>query len=489
MTRRIGSIRDRILWPFVALTAALVLVTGLASGHLAAERASEQVLERGRGIAETLRRSRFPLTPGVLQQLKGLGGAEFALVGADGTLGASTLDSLAAPAGSSARARLAELATRRPPELGDAARWSDAGAAYRVAVIERPGPGPTGPDGRLLLLLPESALEAAAWEARRAALALSVVGAILAAALASWLGRTLTEPLGAILTAIRQIGRGEPLARPLPTGRLDEIGTLAADVARLGDRLAALEREREQTARLRLIHQLSAGLAHELRNPLTAARMTIQLYGERNADRDVEPLRLALAELGRVERQVGRFLQISRPDPPRCRATPLGPLLAHALASHAAMAVHQGTHLDLDASASADLAAWADAEQIGQVLANLVRNAIEAGGPGGYVRLGASAIAPGRVALDVLDDGPGPAAGASDRLFEPFVTTKPEGVGLGLAVCAALVREHGGTIGWDRLDGWTRFRVQLPAPGAAGALLTGTAAAVQNGDGPSRRPD
>ena len=311
-----GSIRNRILLPYLFLTVAMVGVTGLACGQWAADRAWEQSLERGRGIAETLRRSSFPLTESVLRQLKGLGGAEFALIGPRGDVQASTLDPpWTGPAPTSAG-------------LSFAIRWSHTGHAYRVAAIDRPRePSPTG-KRRLLILLPESALRAAAWEARRAALVLSLVGAGLAAALASWIGRTLSKPLSAILGAIRGVGVGDLHPEGLPLGRDDEIGELADGVARMATRLRDLERERQQTERLHLIRQLSAGLAHELRNPLTAARMTLQLYAERNRDRDVEPLRVALAELGRMERQVRRFLQIARPDPPRFKPVAIGPILA-----------------------------------------------------------------------------------------------------------------------------------------------------------------
>ncbi len=444
-----GSIRDRILLPYLLLTVAMVGVTGLACGQWAADRAWEQSLERGRGIAETLRRSSFPLTESVLRQLKGLGGAEFALIGPRGQVEASTLE----PTGTGP--------TPTSADLSFATRWSHAGHTYRVAAIDRPRePRLTGMR-RLLILLPESALRAAAWEARRAALILSLVGAVLAAALASWVGRTLSNPLSAILRAIRRVGAGDLHPEGLPRGRDDEIGELAEGVARMAARLGDLERDRQQTERLRLIRQLSAGLAHELRNPLTAARMTLQLYAERNRDRDIEPLHVALAELGRMERQVRRFLQIARPDPPRFEPVGIGPILSHAAAGLAATAEHQGVRLRIE-TVDGLPALRADPDQLGQVVSNLLLNALEAAGPGGTVRLAASTDGPALVAIDVNDDGPGLPPADVARLFQPFFTTKPEGVGIGLALCEALVREHGGSIHYERIGEQTRFRVSLP---------------------------
>jgi signal transduction histidine kinase len=279
--------------------------------------------------------------------------------------------------------------------------------------------------------------------------------------MASWVGRRLSRPLSAILRAIRQVGQGERRPEGLPTGREDEIGELAEGVARLADRLGQLEGERVLNERLRLIRQVSAGLAHELRNPLTAARMTLQLFMERNPDRDSEPLRVALSELNRMERQVRRFLQIARPDPPRFAAVDVGLVLDGVAQGLAAQAAHQSVSLGVEYPAGL-APAWADAEQVGQVATNLALNALDAAGPGGSVRLVAGPDGPGRLAVVVEDDGPGIPEDEASRLFQPFFTTKPEGVGLGLALCDALVREHGGSIRHERAAGRTRFLVSLP---------------------------
>jgi signal transduction histidine kinase len=436
--------------PYLALVVAMVAVTGLACGGWAASRAWEQGLERGRGIVETLRRSHFPLTRSVLDQLKGLGGAEFALIDDAGRVASSTLGEFA---GDPTVPHVAGS------DLSFDREWAQGGRSYRIAVVERPGIS-SRPE-RLMILLPEDSLRAAAWEAARAAMGMSLVGAALAAVLATWIGRTLSRPLSAILQAIREIGRGDLNPSGLPA-RNDEIGELAEGVRQMADWLRRLRDEQVQTERLRLIRQVSAGLAHELRNPLTAARMTLQIYIERNGDRDTEPLRIALAELGRMERQVRRFLQMARPEPPTFEVVAVGPILARTTAGLAGLAEHQGVALAVEPAE--DLPpVRVDPGQIAQALANLVANALDAAGPGGHVRLRAETIAGEWVAITIEDDGPGIAESVEGRLFEPFVTTKPEGVGLGLALCAALVREHGGTIEHDRVGGRTRFRILLPA--------------------------
>jgi signal transduction histidine kinase len=96
----------------------------------------------------------------------------------------------------------------------------------------------------------------------------------------------------------------------------------------------------------------------------------------------------------------------------------------------------------------------------------VIGNAIEAAGPGGWVEVALrreEAPAPVFI-LEVSDSGPGPSAEVAAKLFEPFVTGKPEGVGLGLAVSRQVAEAHGGRITWRREDGVTRFRIELPAP-------------------------
>ncbi|WZO96666.1 HAMP domain-containing sensor histidine kinase [Isosphaeraceae bacterium EP7] len=448
------SISDRIMAPYVALALASVGGTALACASWAGSQARTQFLERGRGIAQTLARSSFPWTGPVLGQLKGLGGAEFVLLSNGGQLLASTLS----PSASDVRALAANLP--RPPDSTSFEReWTSGGERFRVSVLDRPTD--RGGPSRLVILLPEAGLNDAARDASRAAIVPGLVAAVIAAWLASRIAAGLSRPLSAVLDAIRQVGRGDLEPTGLPIGRSDEIGELAEGVAQMAGWLRKLQDEQARTHRLQLIQQVSAGLAHELRNPLTAARMTLQIDLERNPRRDDQPVRIALDELARMERQVKRFLQIARPEPQSIEPVDPGALLERCAASLAATASHQGILLDVELADDLALI-QGDADQLAQVVTNLAGNALDATGPGGRVTLAASMDA-GQVCIDVLDSGPGVPEGSAGRIFEPFFTTKPEGVGLGLALCAALVREHGGTIGYSRVGGRTRFRVGLPA--------------------------
>ncbi len=125
---------------------------------------------------------------------------------------------------------------------------------------------------------------------------------------------------------------------------------------------------------------------------------------------------------------------------------------------------HAGVALVHDES-SAPLLVRGDAPALRQLIANLVLNALDAtrGQPEqATIAVDVERLNGERVALRVCDSGPGPAADVADRLFEPFVTNKPEGTGLGLYVARRVVESHHGSIAWDRLGGQTRFSVVLP---------------------------
>ena len=106
-----------------------------------------------------------------------------------------------------------------------------------------------------------------------------------------------------------------------------------------------------------------------------------------------------------------------------------------------------------------------DAGQLSQLFLNVVTNAMEAAGPGGSVEITMQEVG-GKVIVEVSDSGPGLAPEVAERLFDPFVTGKPEGVGLGLAVARQVARVHGGEIDWRREGERTVFRVVLPTGGS-----------------------
>ncbi|MBK6921548.1 MAG: response regulator [Deltaproteobacteria bacterium] len=212
----------------------------------------------------------------------------------------------------------------------------------------------------------------------------------------------------------------------------------------------ALERRTSLAEKLAAVGTVSAGLAHEIRNPLNAATLQLQLLERRllkvvDAERAgtmLEPIGLVREELARLSRLVTEFLQFARPAALQARDTDLANVLAQVVELERPVARERGIALELHAPQDAVIVE-ADGERIKQIAFNLVRNAIEAA----QSRVLVSVEVDGAGArIRVRDDGPGIPATDLHRIFEPFFTTKEGGTGLGMAIVHSLVERHGGHI-------------------------------------------
>jgi len=229
-------------------------------------------------------------------------------------------------------------------------------------------------------------------------------------------------------------------------------------VNHLAERLGEYERKLQQTERLRVLGQFSGGLAHQLRNAAGGARLAVQLF-LKDPDGDREPLEVALRQLARIEGNLSQFLTLGKPTAPASQPLDLTDLLSAAVRLHGPQCRHAG--IELKWQPPGPLALRGDATQLGHLFGNLIGNAIDAAGPGGAVEVTARR-ANGETVIEVSDTGPGPPPAVAERLFEPFVTGREQGIGLGLAVAKQAAEGHGGRIDWRREGGRTVFRVVLP---------------------------
>ncbi len=458
--------RWRIRWQL--LVPPLTLLAGVAGISLwlavvSADQARRQIEERVRSVARNLsEEASYPLAENVLRQMKRLSGADFLLVPARGQP-VSTLPGVA----------------ETPPEAGPGDDWQTlrlgppvvvAGRAYRCSGIHLTRPPRAG--DTLYILYPESQWRDARWEAMWPVLALGATTGLASVGLAAGLGRGLSRRVGDLERRTRLIAAGDFSPMPLPPHD-DEIRDLARSVNEMAGHLARLQETVRRAERLRLLGQVSGGLAHQLRNGLTGARLALQLFAEElPPGTDPAPLEVAVRQLTLLETNLKRFLDLGREGTLR-ETCDLAELTEEAVQLLRPQCRHTGTDLRWKPPGS-PAAVTGDPGQLGQLVLNVLGNAVEAAGPGGWVEVrvqsppvgyGEFAIrhsASGAVVLEVCDSGPGPAPEVAGRLFEPFVTGKPEGVGLGLAVARQVTEAHGGTITWDRSAGRTRFRVELP---------------------------
>jgi signal transduction histidine kinase len=206
---------------------------------------------------------------------------------------------------------------------------------------------------------------------------------------------------------------------------------------------------------------------------LTGVRLALQLFAdELPPSADTAALEVALRQLTLVETNLKRFLDLGR-EGTRREPCDLGRLTGEAVELLRPQCRHTSTDLRWIPPAS-PVVVLGDPGQIGQLVLNLLGNAVEAACPNGRVEVrvrdkkdaaradgGADPRRADERVLEVCDSGPGPPTEIADRLFEPFITGKPEGVGLGLAVARQIAEAHGGYITWDRASGVTCFRVAL----------------------------
>jgi len=449
-------IRYQLLVPLLTLLLGVVGIstwTALAS----ADRARHQIETQVRNVAHTLSDSPFPLHKTVLDRMKLLSGADFLLITPDGertaTLPPETLE--------------------LPPAEEVVEDWETLRLGPRVVVGERAylgsavrlPPRADIPDGATLYILyPEELWRSALWEAVGPSLFLGGFAGLASLVLAVAVGEHFSRRVRQVERRTRLIAAGDFSPMPLP-GRNDELRDLGQSINEMAEQLARLQETVQRTERLRLLGQVGGGLAHQLRNGLTGARLALQLHARECRDNaDGEALAVALRQLALLETHLKRFLDLGRTGPLRREPLSLRTLIGEMIALLGPRCKH--ARIDLRWSPlPEDATVLGDSGQIEQLLLNVIGNAIEAAGPGGWVevvlrREGARASI---VVIEICDSGPGPSPEVAAKLFEPFVTGKPEGVGLGLAVARQVAEAHGGRIGWRRDGGATRFRIELPA--------------------------
>jgi two-component system sensor histidine kinase PilS (NtrC family) len=247
--------------------------------------------------------------------------------------------------------------------------------------------------------------------------------------------------------------------------------------------VVAMERELRRSERLAAVGELSASIAHEIRNPLAAISGSIQVMqgkGPASAAESQKLMGIVVREVDRLDRLISDFLQFARPGEPRIERVALAELVSEVLAMFEAS---RPAAVSVEVALQDGLAVHADPGQLRQVLWNLLVNAAQAMPQGGAVRIETRASAgrspqegrsSGRMDEDkpvwaeitVLDQGAGIPKEIVDRVFDPFFTTKAGGTGLGLAIVHRVIAEHHGVVRVERGSRGFRTAIRLSLPRA-----------------------
>jgi signal transduction histidine kinase len=240
--------------------------------------------------------------------------------------------------------------------------------------------------------------------------------------------------------------------------------TLTRSLMRERGHQERLRNELKQSEQLAALGKLLAGVAHEIKNPLAAIRSTVQLWERLPATTKTEDSTKAILQsVDRLDDILRRLLLFARAESRDRRPCEINRLLSDTFTLLEAQAAGQNVKLDLELQWEIPSVSGS-ATMLHQVFLNLVLNALQAMPNGGHLSASTKYNAKTRmVEVKVADTGPGISAEDRTHLFQPFFTTKPDGTGLGLALCHEVVQQHGGRIELVCGEGGAVFLVSLPA--------------------------
>jgi signal transduction histidine kinase len=296
------------------------------------------------------------------------------------------------------------------------------------------------------------------------------------------LARRMARPIQALMQGVTAVGRGN-FGHRIEVTSQDELGQLSAAFNEMNAQLARvheLEERLRRADRLAALGTMAAGIAHDIRNPLTSILIFSQLMSLHHDDPEVREKfnRVVPRELERVQAVIEDMMELARPATMHREPVNLNELLTQVLELYEGQANAQG--IKIAKEYERDLAfCMADRKRLHRCFGNIVSNAVQAMPSGGdlilrtrqvasvvFPRAGVDGRAESAVQVTVSDTGHGIPADRISRIFDPFFTTKEKGMGLGMAIAHRIVEDHKGTIDVQSEEGLgTTFTVQLPFSG------------------------
>ncbi len=301
--------------------------------------------------------------------------------------------------------------------------------------------------------------------------------------------RRATASLEALTLASERVGKGD-LAPPLPPPGPDEVGRLSAAFGLMVEEVRRMLRRVEETRQMAIMGEFASSISHEIRNPLTSIKLNLQgLEEEARAEGLSEPsirsLGICLREVAHLEEAVRKILDMARTHPPSRVETSLHETLTETVELLETQLASRGVVVRMNLDAEEDLI-LADPEELKSVFVNLLVNAEEAMPDGGVVHVKTeNPHGPGSgdtIRVDVTDEGIGVPEEARDQIFRPFVTTKTEGTGFGLAIARLAIQDHEGRL-------WLKSAAEASGPESAGATFIVELPLHRSSRGDSRRAD
>lgn len=312
-----------------------------------------------------------------------------------------------------------------------------------------------------------------------------VLALILGSAAATFLARRMTRPIQALTRGVAAVGRGDLSQRIEITSR-DELGRLSVAFNEMTAQLARmreLEERLRRADRLAALGTMAAGIAHDIRNPLTSILIFSQLMSLHHDDPDVRAKfdRVVPRELERVQAVIEDMMELARPTTLNLEPTNLNEVLMQVLELYEGQAATQGIKVAREFGSDLPFC-MADRKRLHRCFSNLISNGVQAMANGGDLAVRTTVVpaavlpyapaadpgsgAPNGSAIRVIiaDTGQGIPLDRLPRIFDPFYTTKEKGLGLGMAITHRIIEDHKGSIDVQSQVGLgTTFTIHLPA--------------------------
>lgn len=465
------SLRRRLVVPLLAASSVAAIVVAVVSYELASRTAQAESRHRFAAMQRVVQASNFPLTRNVLDMLAKLTDALWFSVDSQGNVVEySTLDSE-----SSSSIPLTNQFPINDLPLSDlevAPTILTFGKtnyqAVRIGKLASRRQSSTDAANELVVLVDDSQRQQTLYRAAAIPLLTGLSTILLLTSIAWFITERMIQRIARLQLEVDAIARGD-FERSIQTGMEDELGLLSQSVQKMADQLSQMWQALRQNQGQQLLHQISGGLAHNLRNTLTGARMAIELEQRRslsgiNSTPTTSPgqptgLAIAVGQLEQAEAYVQRLLLVSRGQEAERQPALIRDCLDGLRPGLENSAEHRGVKIKWRYSDAFKLQRVADGPTLVAAISNLVWNAIEAGK---NVDVSLELPSEANCLISVVDDGPGPPESIQSQLFEPFVTSKSEGLGLGLPLVRRAAESLGGQVRWYRSNDQTVFEFSFP---------------------------
>lgn len=446
-------LHHRIVLPF----AVVALIATAASAFLAlrgvAQAFEGRVHQQILNTAEVITRGGFAFNPTILRSVRAITGAEVVTFDATGAVLASTVDP----------AQAAWIRVVTDPS-GEGLGPADADGVHEMtcdAPCHVAYRSVEGRPGVRVAVIAESTEGVAAMRAVAPMIGLTALVSLAVLIVVSQLvAMSVTSPLEQLVTFSHNVADG---GRARAKAGSDEVGRLGQAFNEMLDRLDASQSALVRSEKLALAGLLAARVAHDIRNPLASMKIHAQLLQSRvkGDGRSGTLVNAALDDISQVESVIRDLIELARPGELRRMPADMNALLRTVLRQLDARLLHRKVAVEVDLPDRLPLV-HIDPERFSQALLNVIVNAVDAMPSGGT--LGVRTRATGdHVIVEIDDDGVGIDAEILDRVFDPFVSSKPGGVGLGLVNAKAVIENHGGRITLaPRQPRGTRAMMALP---------------------------